>query len=293
MNGSALFIAVMVGLFLLISIIGIAALIYRSTNKRTRYKRDNPNDWLLYRFGDKAYNAIFGDAYPEDTATKLGIDIEEYWRNCIIVGVEPDIKGLVIDYIYGIILLIFNCVLGFLVHPAFFFVGIVMLYVFMMKKRSEVKSKANEKRRIVARDFPRFISLLSAELDVGLPIDIAIDIISHKFDSLISREFLQSINNVQLGAYAWQDALYKVAEKYELDMLTDFVMDVTTAFNKGVSIADTVRTRVKDTKDKRLYMVKERAAKAENEILIPIAILQFIPLLVYILLPTLMSVRFL
>ena len=84
-----------------------------------------------------------------------------------------------------------------------------------------------------------------------------------------------------------------MAEKYELDMLTDFVMDVTTAFNKGVSIADTVRTRVKDTKDKRLYMVKERAAKAENEILIPIAILQFIPLLVYILLPTLMSVRFL
>ncbi len=293
MNTSALFISIMVGLSILGFAIVISALIYQSNNKNTRYKQNNPDDWLLYRFGDKVYNALFSNAYPEDVATKFGIDIDEYYKNCIIVGVEPDIKGLVVDYLYGLILFGFNLVLGFLIHPTFIFVGTVILYVFMMKKRSFVKSKATEMKNEVARDFPRFISMLSAELDVGMSIDIAISIISDKFDSLLSREFQKSLNNVKLGAYAWQDALYQIAEKYDLDMLSDFVMDITTAFNKGVNISDIVKTRVKDSKNKRLYIVKERAAKAENAILIPIALLQFIPLLVYILLPTLLSVRFL
>lgn len=293
MNNSALFISIIVGLFLLLSIIGVAALIYQNKWKNTRYKQENPNDWLLYRFGDKVYGAIFGNKYPEDVATRMGIDIDEYVMNCKILGIKPDIKGLIIDYLYGFIFLGINIFFGIVFHPLFFTAGICLLYMFMMKKRLSVKGKATEKRNQVAKDFPRFLSLLSAELDVGLPIDVAISIISNKFDSIISEEFLISLNDVNLGVAAWQDTLYRIAEKYELDMLSDFVMDVTAAFNKGVSIVEIVRMRVKDTKDKRLYQVKERAAKAENEILIPIAVFQFIPLLVFILVPTLMSVKIL
>ena len=293
MNNAALFISILVGVFLLLFIIGIAALIYQNKWKNTRFKRENPDDWLLYRFGDKVYGAIYGNKYPEDVATRMGIDIDEYVRNCKILDIEPNIKGLIIDYLYGFIFLGFNIIFGILFHPLFYVSGISILYMFMMKKRSAVKGKATEKRNMVARDFPRFLSLLSAELDVGLPIDTAIAIISRKFDSVISEEFLMSLNDVNLGVAAWHETLYKIAEKYELDMLSDFVMDVTAAFNKGVSIVEIVKMRVKDTKDKRLYQVKERAAKAENEILIPIALFQFIPMLVFILVPTLMSVKIL
>lgn len=290
MNKEALMISVVIGAALFLIILSISTVIYQSNIKNTRYFKEHPDDWFFYKFSDKVFNALFGITEPEDVALKMGIDVEEYYKNCMVVGVEADIRGIVTDYIYGFLALIVFLLMTVFINPFFFIIGLSVTYIFMKRKRVTVKSKAESMREQIKAEFPRFLGLLSTELEVGLPIDTAIYLLSHKYDSLISKEFLKSFNDMKLGAVGWQGALYQISVKYSIDDFSDFVMDVTTAFNKGTSISEAVKERTREVKTKRLYDVKEKAARTESMILIPIAICQFIPMIAFILLPTIQSV---
>lgn len=290
MQKQALLLAIIVGVAIFLIILAISTVIYQNNIKNTRFYKEHPDDWFFYRFSDKVFNALFGITEPEDVALKLGIDVEEYYKNCMVVGIEANIRGIVTDYIYGFLSLLFFMILTFVISPFFFVIGLSITYIFMKRKRVTVKSKAESMREQIKGEFPRFLGLLSTELEVGLPIDHAIYLLSHKYDSLISREFLISFNDMKLGAVGWQGALYQISTKYSIDDFSDFVMDVTTAFNKGTSITEAVKERTREVKTKRLYDVKEKAAKTESLILIPIAICQFIPMIAFILLPTVQSV---
>ena len=193
-------------------------------------------------------------------------------------------------YLYGYLVFLAGIVLAFLVHILFLPISLMVMYVLAFYKKTMVKSKATKMREQVAAEFPRFIAVLSTELDVSIPIEVALQLLCQKFDGLIAREFLESMGEVKLGAVGWQTALKNVAEKYDIDILSDFVMDVTTSYQKGVSIADTVRERVKELKQRRIYEVRDRAGKTENTILIPIALLQFVPMLLFVLLPSFLSI---
>lgn len=142
----------------------------------------------------------------------------------------------------------------------------------------------------VAAELPRFLDILQTELIVGLPIETSIYIICEKFDSLISREFLEALNEMELGISGWQQALEKVAAKYDIETLSDFVLDVSTSYMKGVSITDSVVRKTKEVKETHLLNIKERAGKATNTMLIPMAIFQFIPLIVLIMFPTMIQI---
>ena len=189
--------------------------------------------------------------------------------------------------IFGFIFFIISIIFSFLFTPVFILFGLFFFLIFMKNKRISVKKDAEHMKEQIKSEFPRFLALLSTELDVGIPIDIVIELISRKYDALISKEFLESLNDVKLGVTGWQGALYDISKKYHITELSDFVLDVTTAFNKGTSIADAVRERLKDISETRLYNIKEKAARTENAILIPIALLQFSPIIVFMLLPTL------
>lgn len=287
MKNQSLFLAFIFGLTIFLMVVGIAALIYQSNIKNTKYYKDNPDDWFFNKFGSKLYNALFGLKEAEDIALKLGIEVEEYYNNCKILKKEPDIKGIVCDYIFGFIFFIISIIFSFLFTPVFILFGLFFFLIFIKNKRISVKKDAEHMKEQIKSEFPRFLALLSTELDVGIPIDIAIELISRKYDALISKEFLESLNDVKLGVTGWQGALYDISKKYQITELSDFVLDVTTAFNKGTSIADAVRERLKDISETRLYNIKEKAARTENAILIPIALLQFSPIIVFMLLPTL------
>lgn len=289
-KNEAIFISVIAGIFIFLMVIGISALIYEKKNRRTRYAKDNPEDWLLHDFNSKLYHVFFSDKDVDEAAIKIGINIEQYYKNCALLNVKPDTRNLVIKNIYGIVLLMLSFIFLFIFHPLFMPIGLIAFLYFSKWEVIKVKHKAGMMRETVKSELPQFLELLSAELIVGIPIDRAIQILCEKYDSLLSKEFLTSLNDVKLGAGQWQQALENVAYKYEIETLSDFVLDIEIAFRKGISVTQSVITKTKDIKQKHLLNVKEKAGKTENTILIPIALLQFIPMLIYILLPTLVAV---
>lgn len=290
MQKQALFISLCMGAAILIFIIFLTAMQYSKSNKHSVYGKNNPDDWLFHNFYLKVYSAFFGIKEPEDVAIKLGINIEKYYKNCQLTRTRPNAKRLIVNTIYGFAAFLVSILLSLLVSPVFAALGVFLFFYLFFFEQQRLNSKAEEMKEQVAAELPRFLDILQTELIVGLPIETSIYIICEKFDSLISREFLEALNEMELGISGWQQALEKVAAKYDIETLSDFVLDVSTSYMKGVSITDSVVRKTKEVKETHLLNIKERAGKATNTMLIPMAIFQFIPLIVLIMFPTMIQI---
>lgn len=290
MQKQALFISLCMGAAILIFIIFLTAMQYSKSNKHSVYGKNNPDDWLFHNFYLKVYSAFFGIKEPEDVAIKLGINIEKYYKNCQLTRTRPNAKRLIVNTIYGFVAFLVSILLSLLVSPVFAALGVFLFFYLVFFEQQRLNSKAEEMKEQVAAELPRFLDILQTELIVGLPIETSIYIICEKFDSLISREFLEALNEMELGISGWQQALEKVAAKYDIETLSDFVLDVSTSYMKGVSITDSVVRKTKEVKETHLLNIKERAGKTTNTMLIPMAIFQFIPLIVLIMFPTMIQI---
>jgi len=290
MQKQALFISLCMGAAILIFIIFLTAMQYSKSNKHSVYGKNNPDDWLFHNFYLKVYSAFFGIKEPEDVAIKLGINIEKYYKNCQLTRTRPNAKRLIVNTIYGFAAFLISILLSLLVSPVFAALGVFLFFYLVFFEQQRLNSKAEEMKEQVAAELPRFLDILQTELIVGLPIETSIYIICEKFDSLISREFLEALNEMELGISGWQQALEKVAAKYDIETLSDFVLDVSTSYMKGVSITDSVVRKTKEVKETHLLNIEERAGKATNTMLIPMAIFQFIPLIVLIMFPTMIQI---
>lgn len=290
MQKQALFISLCMGAAILIFIIFLTAMQYSKSNKHSVYGKNNPDDWLFHNFYLKVYSAFFGIKEPEDVAIKLGINIEKYYKNCQLTRTRPNAKRLIVNTIYGFAAFLVSILLSLLVSPVFAALGVFLFFYLVFFEQQRLNSKAEEMKEQVAAELPRFLDILQTELIVGLPIETSIYIICEKFDSLISREFLEALNEMELGISGWQQALEKVAAKYDIETLSDFVLDVSTSYMKGVSITDSVVRKTKEVKETHLLNIKEKAGKATNTMLIPMEIFQFIPLIVLIMFPTMIQI---
>lgn len=290
MQKQALFISLCMGAAILIFIIFLTAMQYSKSNKHSVYGKNNPDDWLFHNFYLKVYSAFFGIKEPEDVSIKLGINIEKYYKNCQLTRTRPNAKRLIVNTIYGFAAFLVSILLSLLVSPVFAALGVFLFFYLVFFEQQRLNSKAEEMKEQVAAELPRFLDILQTELIVGLPIETSIYIICEKFDSLISREFLEALNEMELGISGWQQALEKVAAKYDIETLSDFVLDVSTSYMKGVSITDSVVRKTKEVKETHLLNIKERAGKTTNTMLIPMAIFQFIPLIVLIMFPTMIQI---
>ena len=231
------------------------------------------------------YRSIFGTKDPVDTVSRFGIDPERFSSDCAVVGMTADLKKLAIHYTAALVLLVLGVIMlltaGIL--PGFLCAGTAL--IFMTLDKSAVSSKAKQMKAEIASELPNFLDLLRTELAVGVPVENAICDICEKKDSLLSREFIKAMNEMQMGASGWEDALESMADRYDVDTLTDFVFEVTTAYRNGTSITQAVTRKAEDIKQVHLLNIKERAGKTTNTILIPLTIFQIIPLIAFFLIP--------
>lgn len=287
---NALFVSILTGLSVFMFFILIAVLQYNQNSKRMRSGKKNPEDWLFKDFSVKLYGAFFGWTDPDVIAGKIGINIEKYYKSCALTKTKPDMKNLVMNHIYAFIILVVCSIMALLFNIWFLFLGFFVFLYLVYYEQKRLDGIAENMRIQVANELPRFLDLLQTELQVGLPIETAIDILSSKMKSLLSEEFKNAMTEMELGVSGWQQALERIAAKYDIETLSEFVMDTSTAYQKGVSIADTVTRKSKDIKQKHLLSIKEKAGKTTNTILIPMVIFQFLPMIAFILLPAFLQV---
>lgn len=256
-------------------------------------KQENDADALFSNWDESLYTLFFKKD-PEIVMQKFGIGAKQTKKNCAIAGLPYRPECIISRLLVSTILLVISAISGFLLHWSIGAVGILgfFLIFFIPYKRPEFI--ATKKRHEMLDEIPRFIDMLETALRVGLPVADAITMTAkHLKETTIAKEFLASIAEMQIGAYSWQQALERLADKYEIDVFSDFVMDIVTAYEKGVSIQQSVSVKNREIKLSRSLQIKSNAQRLNSTILLPITLFKLLPLLAVIGIPLFLQLQIL
>ena len=277
---SAGVVAVIIGvsLFAIISVIGVSVII---TRKRILKRAET---------GDKQR-----DMYDEYIGTdikvmlkKVGIDPTEYIRECRIASIEPNFYALVICRIIGIVFLFAAVSLILTGNTYISLVGMMLSVAIMNAPKRKAKSTAEDRKARFDSEIPRFLDMLDSGLIAGMTIQNAIEYTTRYLDGVLAEEMRLALAETELGAKDWNEALVDVASKYANPNFSDFAVDLSTAYNKGVSVIEAVERKSRQIKSANLLTAKEKAAALTSKILVPTMMFKMIPLMAALLIPVFM-----
>ena len=260
----------------------------KKLKKETGYKEEP-----LYKDLDvKIYDA-FIHKKPEIVARKIGINAEEYYKNCELIRKPANLKGLIAKIGLSAMTVLWFAVVGLITKNWYVSIAGILIGLFLivyLVKRPEEQA-ADVRAQIVA-EMPRFLDMLQTALYINMPVEEAISITAkHLKGTLLADEFAKTVAEIQLGAFGWQTALENMSHKYEVDIFSDFVLDTVTAYDKGIPIYDVVARKNKEIKQTNLLTLKENASKLNSTIVIPIAIFKLLPLIVILCIPIIYQLR--
>lgn len=266
--------------------IAIIVFMAASVPKRSRLSADG-NEWLFEHFFSKLYNALFGPSTdPVKISKALGLEYDKYMLDCVIIGHKPDFQIETMKRIVGTFVFFFSLPVTIIFYnPVPLVVGILAYLLLCSYTVRSVHSAAERKKQRMVNEMPRFVDLLLSALEINLPIETAIIQTAENVPCLLSDELKATFAETKLGAKNWQQALEAIAEKYEIDQLSDFVLNIITAYNKGVSVTEAVSREAYAVRQNALLAAKEKTAKMTSGILFPLLIFKILPLLILLMVP--------
>lgn len=268
--------------------IGLLVLAFGSMPKKTRLGGDDES--LLDHFFQRLYDAIFGNTDPLSVSKTFGLEYDKYMIDCTVIGKKPDFKKEAMMRVIGAFAFFFSIPLSVILYSPFPLALGCLLYILLCSYPVHAThSAAVRKKLLLTSEMPRFVDLLLSALQINLPIEIAIIQTAESVPCVLSEELRATFAETKIGAKNWQQALESIAQKYEIDQLSDFVLNIITAFNKGVSITDAVARESYNVRQSALLSAKERTAKMTTAVLFPMVIFKIIPLIVVLMLPIMMQ----
>lgn len=249
--------------------------------------------WLFEDWQTHIYDALFANKDPKEFGKKFGIDIDQYYNNCVIIKKEPRPKAVIVDKLCGYAILALGCAIGFpSLNMIVVFVALLIAFPFITMPIYLVETAAEKQKFTIADELPRFLDMLHTALLIGMPVEQAIELTAKNLPgTLLASELLVTLAETKVGAFSWQKALERLARKYNVDPLSDFVLDITNAYKLGASITESVSRKSRDIKQTNLITMKERASKLTNTILFPILIFKLVPLLLIMFIPIMLQLQ--
>lgn len=268
----------------------ISLLLYERKIRQLRTKKPD-EAWLFHDWSIALYD-LFIKSEPARFGKKIGFDVPSYLHDCEIADMTPQPKDVIMKKLLGYAVLGVFGILGLLLANFFVILFSLVFAVPLLFFPAQKASKAAKVKKFrMIEELPRFIDLLGTALLINLPVEEAILTTAKSLpDSLIAREFLKAIAGTRLGVYDWQAAMETMSRKYEVDVLSDFSMDLINSYNKGVPIADAVARKSKDIKQANLLTMKERATRLTSTILLPVLGFKVLPLLALLCIPIIQQI---
>ena len=130
----------------------------------------------------------------------------------------------------------------------------------------ERKAKRRQKEILLA--LSGVLDLLTVCMEAGLSLDMAIMRIGDADQSLLAIEFQKLLNEVRLGRPRGE-ALMAMAERNEVDELTEFCRAVVQAEPLGVSVVNVLRIQSEERRRKRKQRAEEAGHRAPVLMLLP------------------------
>lgn len=238
------------------------------------------------------YLAFCTEENIEKAGKMLGFDVQKNAQNCKILRIPNNSMEIIGDKIFALILAAVSVIMGLAVQNMIILgIGMVAALFIFLYRENDVNTKTMKRRHRIEEELPRFLDMLYTALLIGMPVNQAIEITARNLPNFVlSDELLRGIADTQMGIADWQEILRRFASDYAVDGLSDFVLDITNAYQLGSSILDSVERRSTEIKQTNLVMMKEKASKLTNTILLPILLFKLLPILALIGIPIFLQI---
>lgn len=271
-------------------IILVGLLLVDYVKNKSDYK---DGSWLFTNFWTSLYPVLF----KEDeliTAKKFGIHTDEYLSNCKSGGIEPNLRRYIMCYLGAILILfagIFIFLITFLmdmdviVSLCIVIIAMLLCVIVLEGEKKKAENASKKARESIVEEMPRFLDLVESALFIGMPVESALMLAAESVPGILSEELIKAADEATTTEKSWQESLDDVANKYNVDVLTNFVLDVTTSYKKGINIYESVVRQNVLAKQAKMMEVEARASKTKTVVLLPVAIFKLVPIILVFLFP--------
>ncbi|MBA1334367.1 MAG: hypothetical protein HPY66_2216 [Firmicutes bacterium] len=172
---------------------------------------------------------------------------------------------------------------------------IVMIFILLaaagyLLPKYWLSSKVSKRKRRVRRELPGLIDLLTVSMEAGLSFDMALAKIISKSRGFLIEELDLALNKIRRGVPR-RDALKEMAQKMDVDELTNFIGTILQAEKLGISISNILRVQAGQMREVKKQWAKEKGGKAAVKIILPLVIF-ILPVIFIILLgPSIMNLN--
>jgi tight adherence protein C len=159
---------------------------------------------------------------------------------------------------------------------------------YLFPERS-VNTRLRKRAEDIRLNLPNALDLLTIAMEAGSSLDAALVRVAAEDFGAITQEFRRVINEIQLGRPR-REAMMAMAERNQIEELTDCIHAVVQAEPLGVSLATVMRVQSEELRRLRRQRAEEAGAKAPVKMLIPMVGCIFPTIFVVLLGPAVLTV---
>lgn len=141
-----------------------------------------------------------------------------------------------------------------------------------------LNSKAKSRVAKINKDLPEFCITLSAVLDAGADILMAITEVAYNMKGELGKEWLRATDNMAVGK-RFTDALFEMSARCGVPDLTDLVRKIDQAKRYDTPLADAVRQHAQQMMLRRKHDGQRKAGELAIKLLFPVVIFVLLPML--------------
>ena len=162
-----------------------------------------------------------------------------------------------------------------------FIVGVILPLIYL-------NYLLGKRRQALLENLPDILDLLAVSVQAGLGLDGALQKVVEKMNNPLSREMQRMLRELRMGITRRQ-ALERLAERCEIMEISLFASAVIQSDRMGIGIAHVIEVQAENMRDKKMQIIREKAAKMPMMILFPLIVFIFPTVFIVVLGPRLIA----
>ncbi|NLY49801.1 MAG: type II secretion system F family protein [Firmicutes bacterium] len=137
-----------------------------------------------------------------------------------------------------------------------------------------INTRIRQRKEEVEKILPDVLDLITVCVEAGLGFDAALVKVVEKSQGVLAAEFAIALQEIRMGKPR-REALRELADRIQVDDLSNFVGSIIMAEQLGISIGNVLRSQSQDARQRRRQRVEEAAMKAPVKMLLPLVLFIF------------------
>lgn len=175
------------------------------------------------------------------------------------------------------------------INPVRALVGVIVAFVIgVILPLIYLSYLLGKRRQALLENLPDILDLLAVSVQAGLGLDGALQKVVEKMNNPLSREMQRMLRELRMGITRRQ-ALERLAERCEIMEISLFASAVIQSDRMGIGIAHVIEVQAENMRDKKMQIIREKAAKMPLKLLFPLVVFIFPTVFIVVLGPRLIT----